>query len=187
MNLKNLFSAFGGLFLITVFAFSSCKKQVPPNDDPDHENELITTIRITLLYGDTQSFTWRQPGGPGTAIQVDTLRLKSNQNYVGWLTLFDESKTPAVDLTEEISDRSNEHRFIFTPSLSRVGVTITDFDNQNPPMELGLNFTVAVSNMGDSTGTLRIVLRHYTNASPKSAGLSAGTTDADVSFPMMVN
>lgn len=166
----------------------SCKKQAA-NQAPVEENELITTVKFTFvdsLTSDTLRFKWNQPGGPGTLITADTIELITDRIYLVSTTIFDESKTPVFNVSDEIKTLQNEHRFFYTSTTSRLVTQITDFDTQNPPMELGLKFRAITSANGSETGNFRALLRHYTAGSPKTGGVLAGTADIDVTFPLRV-
>jgi hypothetical protein len=177
------------LCTLSVLFAASCRRQNNPSP-PGEENELITTVRLQFtdsLTGNVSLFSWRQPGGPGTAISADTIVLAANKTYRATVKILDESKSPAFDVTAEIKAACNEHRFFYTSTTTRISTTITDRDSLNPPMELGLQFTASTSLNGQATGTYRVLLKHYTAASPKTAGASAGSSDIDVSFPIRVD
>ncbi|MCF8254657.1 MAG: hypothetical protein K9J84_08775, partial [Bacteroidia bacterium] len=155
----------------------------------DEENELITSVTLTLVdsaTNDTFLYSWKQLGGPGTAITLDTLKLKANRTYFGSTQILDESKTPVFNVTEEIREDANHHRFVFTSSTSNVWVNILDFDTHVPPIELGLKYKIYTLNAVSGNQNLDVVLKHYTESSPKIDGLTAGSTDISVRFPMVL-
>ena len=180
---------YSGLFFLLIL-ISSCKKQSQNSVDPTEENELITTIKLSFVdtgnLTDTFRFTWRQIGGPGTLIVRDTIRLTAQKTYQGFIEILDESKSPVFNVTSEIKTLQNEHRFIYSSSTSRLSLVSTDWDTNIPPIELGLKFLASTSDSGNSTGSLGILLKHYTVSSPKTAGILAGSTDIDVSFPVLI-
>lgn len=175
--------------LISLMAVNACKKHDHDHDDHDHENELITSIKLHFIEtgsSDTLSFAWRQPAGPGTAITIDTIKLAPGKTYAGLIEFLDESKNPVVDVTSEIRKTANEHRVVDTSSTTRVQTTITDVDSNTPPIELGLKFNAVTSATGAETGNYQVVLRHYTSSSPKTGGIQNGSSDADVTFPIVI-
>jgi len=177
------------LGLITLVTVSACKKHDDHDDDHDHENELITSVKlhfIDTVTNDTLSFAWRQPAGPGTAISIDTIKLLSGKTYNGLVEFWDESENPIKNITEEIQNASKEHRVVYTSSTQRIQTNITDVDANIPPIELGLKFNVVTTTTGAEVGTYQVVLRHYNSSSPKSGGLQNGSSDADVSFPIVI-
>lgn len=177
------------LIAISFITINACKKHDDDHDDHDHENELITSVELSFvdtLTNDTFTFEWDQPGGPGTAVSIDTIMLKPGKIYKAMVEFYDKSKTPIHDVTHKIEEAANEHRVVYTSSTERFSTKITDKDTQVPPMELGLTFDATTSIEGDEKGTLRVVLRHYTTNSPKAGGINNGTSDIDVTFPLMV-
>jgi hypothetical protein len=179
--------AFTLFTLASLLVFNACKKQDDDHHNHNDENELITTVQfmfVDSLSSDTLNFEWSQPGGAGTAITVDTIALKANSVYYTSVTLLDKSKTPEEDISEEIEADANSHRFVYSCSLVGTSIQILDFDQQIPPMELGLKFRFHATNIGG--GTLMSTLKHYTTEDPKTGGISAGSTDLEVSFPLVV-
>jgi hypothetical protein len=178
------------ILALSLVYFSSCKKQsTDEHTNLDEENELITTVSLTLIdsaSNDTFRYTWKQLGGPGTTITVDTIKLIPNRTYFGSTQILDESKTPVFNVTEEIRADANHHRFVFTSTTPNVRVNILDFDTHLPPIELGLSYTIYTQNAVGGSHKLDVVLRHYTESSPKTDGLTAGSTDISVSFPMVL-
>ncbi len=178
------------LGLITLVAFNACKKHDDhDHDDHDHDNELITTIKLHYVEvgtSDTLSFAWRQPAGPGTAVTVDTIKLQPGKTYNGMVEFLDESKSPVVNVTNEIKATANEHRVVYASTTTRVQTQITDFDTHTPPIELGLTWNVSTNANGAESGNYQVILRHYTSASPKTGGIQNGSSDADVIFPILV-
>ncbi len=175
---------------IIILTFTACKKQESTDHDHSDENELITTLAIHFTdtaTGDTFSYAWRQPAGVGTAITVDTIRLKAGKSYLAQVQVLDESKKPAVDLSAEIASLANEHRFFYSSVNSALQVIILDYDSQTPPMELGLKFRLNSLSANPWLGTFGVKLKHYPSSSPKTGGEANGTTDIEVSFPMALN
>lgn len=184
-NLKKIFLLISASSII----ISSCKKEDDHDhdDDHDHENELITTIRLTFtnaVSNNRHSFTWRQPNGIGTTITVDTIKLPIDSSYNVAINVLDESKNPAEDVTKEIEELNTEHQFFYTSNTDRLVISNRNYDSKNMP--LGLKFSAQTSSNGNVLGSLRVVLKHYTEAAPKSTDPQAGSTDADVIFPLRI-
>ena len=192
-SIKNNKLSFFTLLLAGIFMLgtTACSKHDDDHDDHDHdhENELITTVKLHVVETgttDTLSYAWKQVGGPGTAIVVDSIGLKQGKVYEVLTEVLDESKTPASNKTEEIRKDGHCHRFIYTSTLSSLLLQILDFDTQNPAMELGLKFRITAPDVMGS-GNLKCVLKHYTTSDPKTKGINAGSTDIEVQFPLVVN
>jgi hypothetical protein len=170
---------------LTTILLHSCK---PDGEKDDEGNELITSVfmHFTDSANQTTTFKWRQPGGPGARITRDTILLDSGCTYLVRVEIWDESQTPAVDVTPDIRRTQNEHRFVYTSTTEAINIVVNDFDTNNPPMEVGLDITVSTFGSGPRSGMLKAVLRHYSKRSPKTAGPMAGSTDIDVEFPIVI-
>jgi len=188
MKKHNISNIFFLLAIASLFIFNACKKQEDDHANQDHDNELITTVRFQFVDSislDTFRYAWSQPGGPGSAVSIDTIALKANRVYLATVDLLDESKNPIVSVSEEIAADANNHRFVYTTTLAGTQIQILDFDQQVPAMELGLKFRLIVANSG--SGNFTCSLRHYTNLDPKTGGIIAGSNDIEVSLPLAIN
>jgi hypothetical protein len=104
------------------------------------------------------------------------------------ITVADESKTPAEDITEEILEEADEHQFFFRVTE---GITLTfsyeDQDKNGNP--LGLKTKMITSQ--PSLGTLRVTLRHEPNKTATGVAMgmidnAGGETDIEVDFDFVV-
>lgn len=182
-NLKFL-----ALFLSTSLVFTSCS-----NDDaPVNEEEVITTVRVTLVNGgQTITLESRDLDGDGPEEPVVTVSgpLNGNTTYTGSTVFLNELESPAEDITIEVEEEGYEHQ-VFYQLLSSLGtVTYTDTDENGNP--IGLSFTLITGSIAGS-GNLTVTLRHKLNktASGVTSGditNAGGSTDAEVSFPIQVN
>jgi hypothetical protein len=188
--MKNLKSfAFIALGLISL---SSCN-----NDDdrvvPVNEEEVITTVRVTLMGGG-QTITLESKDldgdGPNAPVVTVSGNLVAGTTYTGSTTFLNELKSPAEDITEEVEEEGAEHQVFYQlPStLGTITYNSTDVDANGKP--IGLKFTLVAGSAGN--GNLAVTLRHEPNKS--AAGVASGSitnaggsTDALVSFPIVVN
>lgn len=191
---KFIYPVFALALTSTLLLFTGCD-----NDDPEpvNENELITTLTIsfTKIEQDGQPvtedpivFSWRDADGPGSgAPVVDDISLDGNATYEMLLTVLDESKTPADNITDEILEEDEEHQFFFSFTGVDANVTYDDADeNANP-----IGLASVVETFAAGTGTLDVILRHEPNKSaagvadgdPANAG---GETDLEVTFQIVV-
>lgn len=177
--------------LITVSTFTACDK----NDDeiilPVNEEELITTVKLTLTGGG-QVITLQSKDldgdGPNAPVVTVSNNLVANTTYTGQAEFLNELASPVGNITEEIEEEGADHQ-IFYQALASLGTfTYTDVDANGKP--IGLAFTYTTSNA--ASGNLTVTLRHLPNksASGVSTGNIAnagGATDAEVVFPVVVN
>ncbi len=175
------------LLPISLLAISlfSCE----PNDpvDPNQE-ELITTVNLDLeSNGLTYSLNYQDLDGDGGNAPVITLdTLAANSTYSGSITLFNESVTPAEEITPEIFDEASDHQFFFT-SNGTSSFTYSDQDNDGNP--IGLSFELTTGNATNETFT--ITLRHEPDksATDVSSGVitnAGGETDIEIALSVII-
>jgi hypothetical protein len=184
-NLKFL-----ALFLSTAIVFTSCS-----NDDaPVNEEEVITTVRVTLTGGgQTITLESRDLDGDGPNAPILTPIgggiLSSNTTYTGNIEFLNELESPAEDITIEVEEEGDEHQVFYQLAANLGTVTYTDTDVNGRP--IGITFTLTTGSTA-ATGNLTVTLRHKLNktATGVTAGditNAGGSTDAEVSFPIQVN
>jgi hypothetical protein len=190
MNLKNNIY----LFIFASVLIASCKK----NDGKDATNPPVTNtqeqITTVILTGDDSSnqFTvaWEDlDGAGGNAPVIDSLLLDTGIQYTVSVLLLDKTKTPWDTISHEVEEKKNVHQFFYTRSSSladKMSITISDFDNNTPPLPVGLRFVIntqsATGFMLPVTGSLRMVLSHY-DGIPKTTAPSP-ESDIDIQFPV---
>jgi hypothetical protein len=184
---KNLFSLTKLLSLSILIFISSCKKD--SDLDPEEENEIITTIKLNFTAGgSTKTFTYSDTDGDGgnAPTKFETITLAPNTSYSLTIELLDESKTPVSNITEEVSEESDEHLFIFTPSPSNL-LTYTYGDKDGRNFGVGLSGTAKTGNAG--IGKLKVQLRHQPpiGGKPVKDGTSTpGSDDVNLDFNLIV-
>jgi hypothetical protein len=181
---KTLHSSVLVLFVF-VFGISSCKKDAQePNDE-----EVITTLKINFVPvggGNTVSFQYDDPDGPGgNAPTKDDITLAPNKTYSVTLELLNKTTNPVEDITEEIEEEADAHRFYYEVA-SGSNITISGLDNDPNGVPLGLTSTWTTSG-ATTTGKVKITLRHYPATPPGKAANDLVTstksaTDIEVEF-----
>ncbi|HET8573693.1 MAG TPA: hypothetical protein VFL76_07465 [Edaphocola sp.] len=170
--------------------WTSCNKDEQVVSPPLPGNEFMTTVKLIAVNAndpsdaDTASWVDLDPAGSRQPdLSNAFLDLKANATYNVQLQFWDESKTPAEDITPEIKERANYHLICFTPQGGlNLTVNRTDHDGNNPPLPVGLqdNFVTGAASSGD----LNVKLRHQPNV--KDGTCDPGSTDADVDFQINI-
>lgn len=179
-NLKMLSVA----LVLAGLVFSSCKKDKVEGN----EEEVITTLQLTFVPdggGTALVYDYDDPDGPGgTAPTIDEIVLSPLKTYNVSLTLLNKTVTPAEDITTEISDEADAHRFYYEGSAtSNLLISGLDDDPNGVPLGLTSSWTTGPA----ATGTVKITLRHYPGTPPNKAigdlvNSTKSGTDIEVTF-----
>lgn len=185
------------LTIITILAFSSCKKDDPKNPIATNPQEVLTTVLISGYNHDEPnntkyqfSYKWEDlDGDGGNQPIIDTLVLDTGIEYHCHVLIIDKTKVPYDTVSYAIEEEKNAHQFFYTPGESLIGklsTEILDFDDNNPKLPVGLEFHLLTkSNQSYALpllGTLNMVLSHYDGV-PKSTSKS-DESDIDINFPI---
>lgn len=170
---------------ILAFSLLSCKED---EHGPHDENELITTVKLNFsANGQTQTFAYRDiDGDGGMAAVVDKISLSPTTNYDVTVSFSDESKNPAVNITEEVEEEADEHLVIFTSNPSGLGIySYADKDSKNLPIGLKGQFRTTTA----GTGKLKVQLRHQPpvgGKDTKNGTATPGSDDVNIEFNLEV-
>jgi len=183
-NLKCLSALFFALVIL-----NSCSSDDDAVPEPVLEEELITTVTVTLVPdggGDSITLMSKDldgdgPNEPEITVATD---LTANTTYTGSVVFLNETEDPAKDITEEIKELDEEHQlfFVLGDGLDAT-TTYQDFDENDNP--LGTAFSMTTGAAG--SGTLTITLRHEPKK-PNDGTLddAGGSTDIAVTYPLVV-
>ena len=152
--------------------FTSCSND-DDNPDPVHEEEVITTLTITLTPdGGGTDVTLQSRdldgNGPNEPEITITGNIVANTTYNGSIELLNETEDPAEDITEEVEEEAEEHQFFYSLTGDLGTITYTDTDGNGDPV--GLLFTWETA--GLANGSLTVTLRHEPNKDAE--GVSSG-------------
>jgi hypothetical protein len=170
---------------------ASCKKDDPQPDT--NEEEVITTMQLVFVPqggGTTVTYKFDDPDGPGgTAPTQDVIQLQASKVYDVSIQLLNKTVTPAEDITVEVAEESDAHRFYFEPSAAS-NITVNGLNNDINGIPLGITSVWTTGAAG--VGTNKITLRHYPGTPPnKAAGDPVNSTksgtDIEVEFSTAVN
>ena len=185
-----------GLTVAVALIGLGCGEDNPASSGGAGEEELITTLKVTLteVGGSTAIVVQFQDldGPGGTDGTVDTLTVKNGSTYNATVQVLNEDETPAEDITTEVKNESEEHMFWYTTSGGFSTATVSRTDNESdydsgqtaPDLEVGVSFQLVVTT-GATDGSLIVALDHYDDVT-KSGTNRSGETDIEVTFPVVV-
>jgi hypothetical protein len=173
-----------------VLMLNACKKEETTVAPPDPENEVITTVKLVAInVADTTEIVtgqWKDitPNDGNPDVSQARLVLKKNAIYKVSATFLDETKSPAADITTEITERANYHLVCYAPAAGlALTVVRTDYDNNTPKLELGLKTTFTTG--GITNGNLQVSLHHQPTGK-NGTDCSIGSSDAEVNFSINI-
>lgn len=171
--------------------FTSCSND-DDNPDPVHEEEVITTLIITLTPdggGTEVTLQSRDLDGDGPDEPEITItgNIASNVTYNGSIELLNETEDPVENITNEIDELDEEHQFFYDLDSELGIITYADVDDDGNPV--GLLFTWETADAGE--GTLTVTLRHEPNkdaegVSDGNIANAGGETDIAQTFNISV-
>ncbi len=166
--------------LLLTLSLISCKK------DDTTEQETITTVLVHLTSTDgsfNEEFTWSDPDGDGgQAPVIDDIVLDPNKSYNCHVHFYDLSKTPGVDITEEVEEEDTKHLLVYAVLVGlNLNIAAADTDVNGKPFRLQTTWTAGAA----STGSVKITLRHEPNKDAADPDVT-GEVDAEVTFPVKI-
>jgi hypothetical protein len=181
MRKKNLYFTLAFLMMLSIVG---CKKDpVDPN-----ESELITTVRVKLTEkssGAQSLFEFKDLDGVGGAApsKFDEIILAKGKVYDCAIQLLNESKTPADDITLEVTAEGIDHQIYLTASNALVAVSNLNNDAKGLPLGVTSTWTAAAA---AGTGTFNVTLKHKPGVKAAGDPVSKGETDIAIDFKLSV-
>ncbi|GAB1447885.1 hypothetical protein MASR2M44_08870 [Bacteroidota bacterium] len=173
------------LAMLLLLGWAACKKVETPKEESEHE--AITSVRLIFsASGLTNDTVWfRDPDGDGgnAPTQLDTIFLNANTSYEVKTSIWNETKTPAEDMSIKIIEEADAHELFYLPANVNLSVSKTDKDSKGFP--LGLESTWNVGNVGAS-GSLNFKLMHKPGLKTSNDSPSLGHADIDMNFPVLI-
>ena len=174
------------------FLYFSCSDDDDSTPEPINEEEVITTMTVTLTANDGSADVVLQTqdlDGDGGEQPVVTVSgpISSMTSYSGSIMWLNELEDPAENITLEIIEEQDEHQVFFNVSEGLpLQVIYADEDSMGNPV--GVNFILAPTEAGATgSGSLTITLIHEpmkpNDGSYESAG---GSIDIQTSFDVVV-
>lgn len=173
-------------FILLIFSLviTACKKDMGESND----EELITTMILTCTPqggGAPIEYEFTDlDGAGGNEPIVDLIVLEANKTYDVAITLLNESVSPAEDITEEVEEEADAHRFYYEPTVNST-ITVSNLNTDGDGVPLGTTCTWTTGAAG--TSGITVVLRHYPGNPPDKqipdpSNSPKSSTDITVSF-----
>jgi hypothetical protein len=183
---KALFLTAAILLLAFTVTLQSCKPKCENNpDDPEcaDPQEVITTLKV--LVKDTNNvllntYQFKDADNNGTPEVFDTIKIGANAAYNVSVEVWDDSKTPADNITEEVESEKDEHGFFFDTHNVTIAISYLDQDDNGLPVGLLTRWVTGNANLGHVT----VTLKHQPGV--KDGTSTPGETDAEVMFPVVI-
>jgi hypothetical protein len=186
--MRTLFNTTGNRGPISaLILFVACLCSCHPDDPkPVNEEEVITTIRITLTPAvgtRPVNLVFFDADGEQGNIQPEITvsgALQASMMYSAVITLKNETVNPPIDVSAEISEEGDDHLFCFT-SGSNISIDYSDDDTNGLP--IGLKSAWETGQAGAAAVT--VALRHQPETKTGDCP-GSGETDVEVTFNVTV-
>jgi hypothetical protein len=182
-NLKFLVKA-----IFATLLFVACSNDDDNTPEPVNEEEVITTLTVTLAPTDggtpitlqTRDLDGDGPNAPVINVSGDFV---TGVTYDGSIVLLNETVNPPEDITEEVEEEDEDHQFFYTIGSGLDVTTAYDsFDDDGNP--LGTKFTLTTG--AASSGALTFTLRHEPTKPNTGLDDAGGETDIIATFNVTV-
>ena len=169
------------------FLYFSCSDDDDNTPEPINEEEVITTMTVTLVAHDgsgvvtmqTQDLDGEGPGLPEVTVSGPISAASSYSGSIVWLNEMEEE---VEDITEEILEEADEHQVFFSASGLDLDFVYGDFDSNGNP--LGTQFLLAPNSSG--SGTITITLVHEPTKPNDGLDSAGGEIDIQSTFSLTV-
>ncbi|MGB5320475.1 type 1 periplasmic binding fold superfamily protein [Eudoraea sp.] len=179
---------FLSIFSLLGLFFTACSNDDDGNPLPINEEEVITTLTVTLnpvgggtaIVLQTRDLDGDGPNAPVISVSGD---LVSGTTYNGAIVLLNETVDPAENITEEVEEESDEHQFFYTAGSGLdLTTAYTNFDEDGN--NLGTTFSLTAG--ASSSGTLSFTLRHEPTKPNSGLSDAGGETDIVATFNVAI-
>ena len=179
---------FLSVLLIAIISFTSCSKDDDIKPELVNEEELITTLQVTLMSNDLSSIvslimTDLDGDGPNAPTINVSGNLVAGISYDGVVQVLNETEFPAENITLEVEEEGLEHQFFYTVG-GGLDIT-TEYSNfDSAGNNLGTEFKLNAGSA--SNGTLTFTLRHEPTKPNTGLANAGGETDIETTFNLSV-
>ena len=174
------------ILLMLLVTVASCSKDDDPLPEVVNEEEVITTMEVTLTSGASVIILKTQDldgDGPNAPVVTVSGNLAAGTTYDGVMKFLNELESPAENITEEVEEEDLEHQVFFTVG-SGLDVT-TEYSNfDSAGNNLGTQFKLTAGSA--SSGNLTFSLVHEPTKPNTGLASAGGETDIDATFSITI-
>ena len=174
------------MLLLLFVTAASCSKDDDPLPEVVNEEEVITTMEVTLTSGASVIILKTQDldgDGPNAPVVTVSGNLAAGTTYDGVMKFLNELESPAENITEEVEEEDLEHQVFFTVG-SGLDVT-TEYSNfDSAGNNLGTQFKLTAGSA--SSGNLTFSLVHEPTKPNTGLASAGGETDIDATFSITI-
>ena len=174
------------MLLLLLVTAASCSKDDDPLPEVVNEEEVITTMEVTLTSGASVITLKTQDldgDGPNAPVVTVSGNLAAGTTYDGVMKFLNELESPAKNITEEVEEEDLEHQVFFTVG-SGLDVT-TEYSNfDSAGNNLGTQFKLTAGSA--SSGNLTFSLVHEPTKPNTGLASAGGETDIDATFSITI-
>lgn len=174
------------ILLMLLVTVASCSKDDDPLPEAVNEEEVITTMEVTLTSGASVITLKTQDldgDGPNAPVVTVSGNLAAGTTYDGVMKFLNELESPAENITEEVEEEDLDHQVFFTVG-SGLDVTTEYSNNDSAGNPLGTQFKLIAGSA--SSGNLTFTLVHEPTKPNTGLASAGGETDIDATFSITI-
>jgi hypothetical protein len=176
------------VFLCILSVSFSCKKE---DHEPHDDNELITTVDLIFTDANKKVSTFSFQDKDGDAKtppeKFDKITLDKNMAYTMEIKVYDETKNPKEDITEQIKLESDVHLFVF--KIDPVALfSLKAIDKDKNGLPIGLLSSGTTQNVVGA-GKFNLILKHQppvNGKAVKTGNEAGGSSDIDLNYDLSI-
>ena len=174
------------ILLMLLVTAASCSKDDDPLPEAVNEEEVITTMEVTLTSGASVITLKTQDldgDGPNAPVVTVSGNLAAGTTYDGVMKFLNELESPAENITLEVEEEDLDHQVFFTVG-SGLDVTTEYSNNDSAGNPLGTQFKLTAGSA--SSGNLTFTLIHEPTKPNTGLASAGGETDIDATFSITI-
>jgi len=174
------------MLLLLLVTAASCSKDDDPLPEAVNEEEVITTMEVTLTSGASVITLKTQDldgDGPNAPVVTVSGNLAAGTTYDGVMKFLNELESPAENITLEVEEEDLDHQVFFTVG-SGLDVTTEYSNNDSAGNPLGTQFKLTAGSA--SSGNLTFTLIHEPTKPNTGLASAGGETDIDATFSITI-